>query len=194
MSTLINFTTQFEELWKITKVSFEDKDGLYNQIINELKDDANLHHNLEDVDHLKKLDKSFGIYLFQIKPETAYTYESLLEEWDTNARSQQYTKFPRVCKGRFLKSLKENPVEPYAFYIGKSEKLGKRITEHLTHKKDHATYGLKLNGRKIKEQLVYSYWEFPPELESVQVEIKQFLLQRIESHLRNKLKVWIGKQ
>jgi hypothetical protein len=39
--------------------------------------------------------------------------------------------------------------------------VGKRISEHINHKKNHATYGLKLNDRidfKLKNEIKVGYW------------------------------------
>lgn len=135
--------------------------------------------------------QKFGIYVFFIKPENVYQdSESLMDVWNI----ESFRKYPKVVKKRF------NQCEAldgwFPFYIGKSEKLGTRINEHLNHHSQHATYGLKLKERTAflkNNQIELGYWTLP-EMEKVPREIKQFIITNLEFRLRGKMKPWIGKQ
>lgn len=59
----------------------------------------------------------------------------------------------------------------------------------------HATYGLKLKERKQfldNHEIEIGFWHLP-EMQGVFREIKQFIIINLESKLRNRLKLWIGK-
>ena len=145
------------------------------------------------IDHSGEVDipDQFGIYSFFIKPEKVYqTCESLNEVWNI----EPFKKFPKIVKKRFEVCEAEDGWFP--FYIGKSERLGTRIKEHLNHHSQHATYGLKLKERTEflrNNKIEVGYWTLP-EMEGIPREIKQFIITNLESRLREKMKPWIGKQ
>lgn len=137
------------------------------------------------------IPNQFGIYAFFIKPNENYSdIESLEVAWNIKS----FRKFPNVVKKRF--SISESKDGWFPFYIGKSEKLGSRINEHLKHHSQHSTYGLKLKYRASflkNNQIEVGYWCLP-EMSDVSNEIKQFIITNLESQLREEMKPWIGKQ
>lgn len=145
------------------------------------------------IDHSGEVDipDQFGIYAFFIKPNKVYQdCDSLKDVWNI----ENFRKYPRVVKKRFGEC--EAVDGWFPFYIGKSEKLGSRIKEHLTHDSQHATYGLKLKERTEfleNNEIEVGYWSLP-EMEGVPREIKQFIITYLESRLRDRMKPWIGKQ
>ena len=147
--------------------------------------------SIEKVD-FNAIGNNFGIYIFYIKPTKVYNIENLISDWTQKG----HIKYPKVVKKRFSKHKSININNEYPFYIGKSEKLGSRIKEHITHEKKASTYGLKLKGRDSfnEKNITFSYWELPKELQECSNEIKQFIITQVESKLRDKLNPWIGKQ
>ena len=106
----------------------------------------------------------------------------------------QSVEIEKIIKKRFETNTQNEDWIP--FYVGKSEKVGKRIWEHLNHHKKHATYGLKFNERsifKLKNEIKVGYWLLPVD-EKIPFEIKQFIITNFESVIRKKLNPWIGKQ
>ena len=138
------------------------------------------------------IGNGFGIYIFYIKPTKIYNIKNLISDWNQKG----YIKYPKVVKKRFSKHKNINIKNEYPFYIGKSEKLGNRIKEHITYEKTASTFSLKLKGRDFfdEKNITFSYWKLPDELDNCTKEIKQFIITQIERELRNKLNPWIGKQ
>jgi hypothetical protein len=102
--------------------------------------------------------------------------------------------YPKMIKKRFEINIQNEDWIP--FYVGKSEKVRKRIWEHLNLDKKHATCGLKFNERsnfKLKNKINLGYCMFPVD-EKIPSEIKQFIITNFESEIRKKLNPWIGKQ
>ncbi len=133
----------------------------------------------------------FGIYIFFVKPEHVFKdCESLMDVWNIDS----FRKYPKVIKKRFRECEAKDGWFP--FYIGKSENLGKRVNEHLSHHSQHATYGLKLKDRTEflrNNKIEVGFWKLP-EMESVPREIKQFIITNLEFILRDKMKPLVGKQ
>jgi hypothetical protein len=137
------------------------------------------------------IPNQFGLYVFYIKPKAKYlSIEMLEQDWI----NKEFSNYPKIIKKRFEANSENKEWIP--FYIGKSEKVGKRISEHINHKKNHATYGLKLNDRidfKLKNEIKVGYWLLSVN-ENTPIEIKQFIITNFERELRKKLNPWIGKQ
>ena len=146
----------------------------------------------KNVNELVGLHNDFGIYAFYVKPKVKYScVEDLKKIWEIEG----FRKYPKVVKKRFEV---QEPCETgwFCLYIGKGEKLKKRIEEHLYHHTTHATYGLKLKDREQfldDNEIEVGYWHLP-EMPGVSREIKQFIITNLESMLRDEMKPWIGKQ
>ena len=177
---LITFGSKVSNEWEAL-----DKEKILQEILKSLEETRENHSNE------MKISNQFGIYAFFIKPNRDFeSCESLIQVWDI----ESFKKFPKVVKKRFNECVPTN--DWYPFYIGKSEKLGSRIKEHLTHDSQHATYGLKLKDRTEfleNNEIEVGYWSLP-EMEGVPREIKQFIITNFESRLRERMKPWIGKQ
>ncbi|MDD7914116.1 hypothetical protein H9I45_00800 [Polaribacter haliotis] len=185
MKKLIKFADDFKNLWEeFDKTIFSDFE--IEKIINELKLKS------ERNEDYTTIENDFGVYVFFIKPHENFTNDSLLAAW----REPSYSNYPKVAKTRFNSYKNININEVYPFYIGKSEKLGSRITEHFTHKGTTSTYSLKLKDRTLfdKNEITFAYWKLPKELENHPKTLKQFIITELEKKLRNKLMPWIGKQ
>lgn len=181
MKTLVDFTLDFNKIWENL-----DKEVILKQILDDInKSQFNININS------KAIPNQFGLYAFFIKPRTRYgSIKTLEDDWI----NQEFSNYPKIIKKRFERDSKKEEWIP--FYIGKSEKVGKRILEHLNHQKNHATYGLKLKDRvdfKLKNEIKVGYWLLP-ENERTPVEIKQYIITNFEMVLRKKLNPWIGKQ
>lgn len=187
MNEIIKFNSEFKSLWTKTRKRFNDA-NIYSAII----DDFRLNAEFISSTKYRRLFKRFGVYVFYIKPLKAYSLEELSADWNFDG----YSNYPRIIKSKFSFYDEINTEKWYPFYIGKAENLGSRINEHINHKGDNATYGLKLKDRKFfnPQNIKYSYWEFPEDLENSPKDIKQFLLRHLEKELREKIKPWIGKQ
>lgn len=85
------------------------------------------------IDSNLDIPNQFGIYAFFIKPKQNYRdIESLQEAWNIKS----FRKFPKVVKKRY--GISESKDGWFPFYIGKSEILGSRINEHLSHHCQHS--------------------------------------------------------
>ena len=141
MKTLVDFTLDLNKIWQNL-----DKEVILKQILDDInKSQFNIDLNS------KAIPNQFGLYVFFIKPGTRYDSIKMLEDDWINL---EFSNYPKIIKKRF--ETNSNIEEWIPFYIGKSEKLGKRISEHLNHQKNHATYGLKLYDRvdfKLKNEI-----------------------------------------
>ena len=140
---------------------------------------------------LLDIQNSFGIYAFFIKPKVKNgTIQELEKIWN----SEGFDKFPKIIKKRYST---ENGLDGwYNFYIGKSEKLQRRIFEHCDHHAKHPTYGLKLKERKEflnNNEIQIGYWLLP-EMPDADKKIKQFIITNLERALREEMQPWVGKQ
>ncbi|WP_338733458.1 hypothetical protein [Mangrovimonas cancribranchiae] len=187
MTTLIDFYNNFETLWEKTE---EELDKALPKIIHELEQNAKPIANTS-FENVKSL---WGVYVFFIIPNKKFNEKKLIKDWENS--NEGHIKFPKVCKSRFEKSIHSKTTH-YTFYIGKSEQVGKRIKEHITHNKHASTYGLKLKDRHFTNthKITYAYWQLPNTLqENNNKPIKQFIITQLERKLRNRLNPWIGKQ
>ncbi|QNM84583.1 GIY-YIG nuclease family protein [Polaribacter pectinis] len=191
MKELENKLQELSNIWKNIEIHLEES-NFFKEIIKRLNDNQQTIANFNQLE----ITNTFGIYIFYIKPLKNYDFKSLEEDWKKIGLEKGYIKFPQIVKSRFDFHLPIKTSEKYVFYIGKSETLGNRIKEHITHEKNASTYGLKLKDRTFftSENMSFSYWELPPELKSDHKEINQFLITQIEKKLRGKLNPWIGKQ
>jgi hypothetical protein len=136
--------------------------------------------------------KSWGIYVFYIHPsETLEKYKALEYLWHTaNGKLNS----PKAIKGKFEKLEKD---EPACFYVGKSEDLSKRISQHIHQKTNPSTYGLKISEHdKLHKDYKFSFSYYILK-EKPSKEIKdamKCLLVTLESNLRHQMKPLIGKQ
>ena len=148
-------------------------------------------HSISNVNY-DAIKNDFGIYIFYIKPQKAYTLDTLQQDWE----EKEYSKYPKVIKKRFLKHGDIELRREYPFYIGKSEAFAKRIKQHITHSGNTSTYSLKLKGRSFfnEHNITFAYWRLPDQLKECTSEIKQFIITQIESELREKLNPWVGKK
>ncbi|WP_100613628.1 GIY-YIG nuclease family protein [Confluentibacter citreus] len=187
MKEIIKFTKDFESKWRTTIESINTNNGL-KSIIDSFDDNRKSINS----ENYNKVLKKFGIYIFYIKPIKPYDLEILKNDW----KQFGYDKYPKISEKRFKSIMPIDVDKWYPFYIGKAENLGDRLKQHITHKENTPTYGLKLNGRDYfnAHNIEYSFWELPDELVNTKKEIKQFLMTQLETKLRNQLKPWIGKQ
>lgn len=187
MKTVTDQIIKLDDFWKNIQENIISDEYL-NSIKNKLKENR---CSIEENSYVN-IKNTFGIYVFYIKPVEAYSLESLTEKWNQKG----YDKYPKIVQKRFSKHTDININTEYVFYIGKSEELGSRIKQHITHKGKTSTYSLKLKGRDFfnKENITFSYWELPLELSKCSKEIKQFIITQIETELRDRLNPWIGKQ
>lgn len=191
MDILQEFTNDFSCRWNTVQKELDE--GLLQIIVEQLKAKTFPLTNRS----YTQVSNRWGIYLFQIRTDCNYHFESLKKAWEDDAKAIGYRKFPKVYKGRFQKLAIEHTESdtPYAFYLGKSEKLGHRIEQHITHDQTNATYGLKLKGRPdFYDCISYSFWELPIEHPQGNRAVAQFVLTQLEHALRNQLHPLIGKQ
>lgn len=187
MKNLIKFANDFKNIWEyFDKTIFSETE--METIINNLKSDK----KSIELENYNTISNQFGVYIFYLKPHIKFTLDSLINEWTES----DYSKYPKVVKTRFNTYKNINIENFYPLYIGKAEKLGSRIKEHIEHRDHNSTYSLKLNGRDnfTKENISFCYWKLPEELNEHPKAIKQFIITELEKKLRQQLKPWIGKQ
>lgn len=173
-----NFATQFETVFKDT---FTDE--LVENVIETI-----LKNKVDSVP--SNLKPEFGIYVFFLKQKDKFhSFKELEEKWN----EEGILKTPNAINKNFENNKELNG--SYSFYVGKSEKLSKRINEHLTHHNNHATYGLKLANRKNfnLHDFEIGYWVLPLD-NTFSKEIKQFIITTLEQKVREKLNPLIGKK
>ncbi len=181
MTELIKFSSSVTEQWE----------GLaQSEILLEIRESfrkTKYNYTCESPD----IPNEFGIYAFFIKPNTKNgTIEELEKIWNTDG----FDKFPKIIKKRY--STANGNDGWYNFYIGKSEKLQRRIFEHCSHHPTHPTYGLKLKEREEffkNNEIQIGYWLLP-DMPEADKKIKQFIITNLESALREEMQPWIGRQ
>lgn len=79
-------------------------------------------------------------------------------------------------------------------YLGKTKSLSSRIEQHISHRADRSTYSLKLKESPDLKQfrIGYSTWRVPSK--SIAYIDIAWMLQILESGVRNELKPFIGRQ
>lgn len=106
--------------------------------------------------------------------------------WNHRSHKQFFSssvKKKRICV------YKGGKMEWLPFYIGKSKKIKSRVLEHIKKDKSSQTYALKLHSRENLYGFEFriSYLELP-------IQSYNFLMEYIESILRDKYNPIIGKQ
>lgn len=143
------------------------------------------------INQFEKGENLPGVYAFFISKKENTDLKKFKNIWN----DKSIIKYPKIVASRF-KDSEPFTNDLYAFYVGKSEKVATRIHEHLHHKRNVTTYGLKINERKNlldQYELFYAIYEFD-DLKNQDKSIIQFIITRLESKLRDKMKPWVGKQ
>ncbi|CAG0964414.1 hypothetical protein FLAV_00881 [Flavobacteriales bacterium] len=144
------------------------------------------------IDHIDK--NSWGVYVFYINPkEKISTYDDLNNLWQTDLNDKRLYS-PSVIKSRF-KAL--NIGQSTCFYVGKSENLASRISQHIHQRTKYTTYGLKIsehNRLHSSNTFEYSYFITKENPACRFKDGMKCLLVTLERHLRDKLHPLIGKQ
>jgi hypothetical protein len=144
------------------------------------------------IDHIDR--KSWGVYVFYINPQkTIATYDDLNKLWQTDLNDKPLQS-PKVIKGKF-KTLSSG--QPACFYVGKSEDLTSRISQHIHQSTKPSTYGLKIsehNRLHSDNTFGYSYFVIKVNPSDQIIDGMKCLLVTLERHLRDRLKPLIGKQ
>lgn len=117
-------------------------------------------------------------------------FREFLDKWDKP--TEQISYFPKSNRGRSKTSLGTyEPGTMVPFYLGKSEKVGSRIDQHLYLPPGKRTYALKLSHRSA----LLSGIDFKINwLPLATTRDNYFLVSRVESLLRDRLNPIIGKQ
>lgn len=153
-----------------------------------------LHDNRFSIDDFSNQEVELpGVYAFFILPKEQTNVADFPILWDGDTTIKKYSK---VVKKRFDERDK-SMTSPYTLYVGKSEKIGGRLCEHIELDKDKSTYSLKLKGRRSLFQayeITYAFYEFKELDKGVPKEIVQFVITNIERQLRDKMNPWVGKQ
>lgn len=166
-----------------------------DEVLNQLEQNRSpLNSKFSEIGDLDIEKNSWGVYVFYIEPkEPIETYERLCELWITDSKDNKLMS-PKPIKGRFNLIGCDTPA---CFYLGKSENLRHRISQHIHQKTAASTYGLKLSAHdRLHENNLfsYSYCTLKVNPGKEYYESMKFLLVTLESHLRRDLKPLIGKQ
>ena len=131
-----------------------------------------------------------GIYLFFIHPKRDMTYDEFIQLWKGQTHKGNSSKI----KKSKIKVLEKG--KPYPLYIGKSEELLSRVSEHCFQPIDKTTYSLKLLHRQeIIEAADFSFGSYELNMqESYNNYLFQFVLVNLERELRSILNPLVGKQ
>jgi hypothetical protein len=166
-----------------------------NDVLTQLKQNKTvLDSNFPNI-QIQNIDKkSWGVYAFYMRPKKMIsTYEELNGLWQTGLDDKPLQS-PRVIKGNF-KPL--NIGESTCLYVGKSEDLISRISQHIYQRTKPSTYGLKLsdhNRLHIDNTFEYSYFVLKVNPSKQTNDAMKCLLVTLEKRLRSRLKPLIGKQ
>ncbi|HCS21263.1 MAG TPA: hypothetical protein DIW47_12000 [Bacteroidetes bacterium] len=166
-----------------------------DEVLNQLEQNRKpLNSNFSEIGDLDIEKNSWGVYVFYIESKSPIdSYEKLCELWQTDSKGNKLMS-PKPIKGRF-NSLDCD--KRACFYLGKSENLRHRISQHIHQKTAASTYGLKLSAHdRLHENNLFSYSYCTLKVNPVKElnESMKFLLVSLESHLRRKLEPLIGKQ
>jgi hypothetical protein len=137
--------------------------------------------------------KTWGVYVFYMKPSEAIdSCEDLNELWTTGIDNKPLT-CPAVIKGNFKRVVAD---EWTKLYVGKSENLLGRISQHIYQKTAPSTFSLKLSAHDrfpSTTSFAFSYFTLARNPSGKKDALK-CLLVTLEKHLRKELKPLIGKQ
>ena len=169
-----------------------------------LEDKANnwIEFKIDDIDINKFIDykNKGGIYYLQIKFNNNFEtrtkksdiFKFLVSEWKQDDRKNT----PNIIQKRQVKykieQLKSNDWIP--FYIGKSEKFENRMEEHFNKASKCKTYGLKLNCVKNDFFKGCSYRIKFMDMPHLTNHKYYWVVENIESKLRNEIYPICGKQ
>ena len=143
------------------------------------------------------LSNSPGIYLFWAefskwidKNTWSNAFDLFLDQWSNQIEEIQY--YPRFNKKRATKTFREyEKCDWLPFYLGKARNINSRVHQHITLEKNKKTYALKLDSMSSNlTDINFLVSELPLSLDTD----NYFLLELIESELRNRLNPIIGKQ
>lgn len=136
------------------------------------------------------LKKQPGIYLFFIKAKRDLPFEEFVTLWK-GSTPKAYSSKIKKSKLTVLKKGKWYPL-----YIGKSEKVLSRITEHCYQAAEKKTYGLKLRHRaEIIDVADFSVGSYELNITgSFKNYLFQFVMTNLERELRTKHQPLLGKQ
>jgi hypothetical protein len=105
--------------------------------------------------------------------------------WDQGDFKRSYV--PSYQKARMLKHTALNDWMP--LYLGKSEKIGKRVHEHMHLAKEKRTFALKLHARNLLNTNAFRLSILPLTVNNYDV-----IAPRLEAAVRRKLHPLIGRQ
>ncbi len=143
---------------------------------------------------LKNIEiNTWGVYTFYIKlNNNIANYADLNNLWQTDLMEKRLHS-SKVIQGHF------KPLDAgkwHCFYVGKSENLHGRVSQHIHQRTAFTTYGLKLSEHDRlhgNAEFAYSFYA----VKKNPIENKdglKCLIVTLERHLRKKLKPLIGKQ
>lgn len=187
---------KLDTLLSTIQISCDDyiSQNIENIIIQLEKNKKLLDDNFSEVKIDKIEQKSWGIYVFYINPKKVIsTYDDLNNLWETNLDDKRLHS-PKVIKSKF-KTL--NIGQSTCFYVGKSENLKNRISQHIHQRTKYTTYGLKIsehNRLHSDNTFEYSYFVIRVNPDIKVKDAMKCLLVTLERHLREQLKPLIGKQ
>ena len=139
---------------------------------------------------IENIPMDFGVYLIKIYPMKQFDFIGFKKEWKSD---KSIIKTPNISSSRIHFDGKE---KWYPFYIGKSEKLSKRINEHCFQDRDKTTYGLKLKNRNSlleNAKFGFSYYRVTQD-KTLDKNVIQFVMTNLEREIRNEINPWVGKQ
>lgn len=139
-------------------------------------------------------NNSWGVYVFYINPKKKIpTYNDLNNLWETDLKDKRLHS-PKVIKSRFNAL---NIGQSTCLYVGKSEDLEHRISQHIHQRTKYTTYGLKISEHdRLHSDNTFSYSYFiikTNPTDNIRDGMK-CLLVTLERHLRTRLNPLIGKQ
>jgi len=141
-----------------------------------------------------KLFDSAGIYLFWAK---FAAYGKDLSDFQNKWKSanEVISYYPKFNKKRALQTITQYKSNQYLpFYLGKSENIRSRVKQHVFLDGNKTTYALKLKAICEKQTIIDQSLFFVSQLSFPFSNESYFLLNIVETELRNKLNPIIGKQ
>jgi translation elongation factor EF-G len=179
------FFNDFSESWKNVKCDWK------KEVLAALESQNRTIDFNSETKKIEGIPNTFGIYLFQIKPKQDISWKEFEKLWKLDQKNLVKTPQLIIDKNKHNKAGEWHPL-----YIGKSEKLIDRISEHCYQGADKTTYSLKLSHRKSllsNAEISYNYYSVGTEKEYNKA-VLQFVITNLESEIRKEIKPWIGKQ